>query len=149
MSTAATKTIFIIDDDLLFSSLLEKNLLRSAKSLLTSAKNSDSNSQNSLTSSKGSLPNLQIYKFPNAYSAISALDETPPDLIFLDVLLPGVNGFAFLNELVSYSDTAALPVVLVSSLPLQLSDLKNYPVVGILNKETMKPEDVAAYVERY
>ncbi len=87
--------------------------------------------------------------FADAYAAMAAIDEELPEMIFLDILLTGPDGFTFLNELVSYSDTAKVPVVITSSLNLGDSDLSGYGVVGILNKAEMLPEDVRRYVERY
>lgn len=87
--------------------------------------------------------------FGDAIAAIQALDGDLPKLIFLDVLLDGPDGFAFLNELNSYSDTADIPVVIVSSLSLLESDLRHYGVVKVLDKETMQPKDIIEVATRY
>lgn len=87
--------------------------------------------------------------FSNAIDAMSSIDEKFPDLIFLDILLTGPDGFTFLNELVSYKDTAKIPVVIISSLDLDDKDLSIYGVVGILNKDTLTPKEVKDYVIRY
>lgn len=80
--------------------------------------------------------------FPDAISALRAFDQALPDLILLDVLLSGPNGFTLLNELASYTDTAAIPVVIISSLNLNLCDLASYGVTAILDKSTMTPRDI-------
>lgn len=85
---------------------------------------------------------LETKVFHDAISAISEISNDAPDMIFLDVLLTGPNGFTFLNETASYEDTAKIPVVIVSSLDLKTDDLKNYNVVKILKKEEMLPDDV-------
>lgn len=87
--------------------------------------------------------------FTNAISAVATLDEELPTLIFLDILLDGPDGFTFLNEIASYSDSAKIPVVIVSSLDLNSVALETYGVVGILDKSKMRPADVKKYVERY
>lgn len=84
----------------------------------------------------------EIETFGNVFTAIQALDQGLPDLIFLDVLLDGPDGFTLLNELASYSDTALIPVIIVSSLDFSHHDLRHYGVVGYLNKETMLPEEI-------
>ena len=92
----------------------------------------------------------QIYVFSNAIEAVKAIDETGvPDLIFLDILLDGPDGFTLLNELASYDDTAKIPVVVVSSLDLTKQDLKAYGVVGVLDKSVMVPSEIKRYVEKY
>ena len=88
--------------------------------------------------------------FANAIDAMDKIAEGfMPQMIFLDILLDGPDGFTFLNELVSYNDTARIPVVITTSLDINKSSLATYGVVGILNKETMKPEDIREYVEQY
>ena len=96
---------------------------------------------------------------PNAIEAMRMMGENGaddasgeaglPDLIFLDIMLDGPDGFTFLNELVSYSDTAKIPVVIVSSLDLGQEDLSAYGVVGVLDKSQMRPEEVVGYVQKY
>ena len=77
------------------------------------------------------------------------IDKDFPNLIFLDILLTGPDGFTFLNELASYSDTSKIPVVVISSLNLKGKDLSDYGVVGVLNKDTLTPKEVENYVKRY
>ena len=82
--------------------------------------------------------------FEHAVDAINQIDEDAPKLIFLDVLLDGPDAFTFLNELVSYENTARIPVVIVTSLDLKLSALPAYGVKKILKKDTLTPEEVKA-----
>lgn len=87
--------------------------------------------------------------FSNAIEAMQALDEELPELIFLDILLTGPDGFTFLNEMVSYSDTAAIPIVVVSSLDFSGKNLSAYGVVGYLSKDTMTPAEIKGYADKY
>lgn len=118
-------TVFIIDDNEVMAECIEL----AAQQALASPQ-------------KVVPPEYQIYKFTNAITAISALNEVLPDLIFLDILLDGPDGFSFLNELMSYNDTAQIPVVIITSLRLADSDLPHYGVIKILQKETMCPSDI-------
>lgn len=87
--------------------------------------------------------------FQNAIEAMNAIIRGEmPEIIFLDILLDGPDGFSFLNELISYTDTAKIPVVIVTSLEMR-GDLSIYGVVGKLDKTTMKPNEVKSYVEKY
>ena len=90
----------------------------------------------------------EFRQFANGIEAMAALDELP-DLIFLDILLDGPDGFTFLDELVSYEDTAKIPVVVVSSLKMAQEELAEYGVVAVLDKETMRPEDVRRLAKQY
>ena len=91
-----------------------------------------------------------IQTFSNAIEAMKAIASgVMPDLIFLDILLTGPDGFTFLNELISYDDTAKIPVVVVSSLDFGGRDLSVYGVVGTLVKDKMLPREVKSYAEKY
>ena len=91
----------------------------------------------------------EVKIFHNAIEAMQGLNDELPELIFMDIVLTGPDGFSFLNELISYKDTAEVPVVVVSALNLEKYNLNIYGVVGILNKDTMKPEDIKGYVTKY
>ncbi len=88
--------------------------------------------------------------FSNAIDAMNEISISGlPKLIFLDILLDGPDGFTFLNELASYTDTARIPIVIITSLDLDNRDLAMYGVVGILKKEKMTPQDIKDYVDKY
>lgn len=91
---------------------------------------------------------FEVRKFRNVIEAISAMDEEMPDIVFLDVLLDGPDGFTLLNEMASYSDTAKVPIAIVSSLEIADSaELKDYGVIKVLNKAEMTPESVKECLE--
>lgn len=91
----------------------------------------------------------EVAIFGNGVEAIAAMDEKMPELIFLDVLLDGPDGFTFLNEIMSYSDTEKIPIVIISSLAIKQGGLENYGVVAVLNKAEMTPSDVRAILQSY
>lgn len=98
------------------------------------------------TEADGSKQPPYVMIFNDAINAANSLDTDTPDVILLDVLLTGPDGFTFLNELLSYDDTASIPVVLITSLDLSDRNLEHYGVIGILSKSTMTPEDIQAAV---
>lgn len=58
------------------------------------------------------------YRVSVAYSgqtAVEKLDDTPPDVILLDLMLPGVNGVGLLDFIRSSPDLRELPVIVVST----------------------------------
>ena len=87
--------------------------------------------------------------FHNAIEAMAALEDGIPDLIFLDVLLDGPDGFTFLNELMSYQDTEKIPVVIVTSLDMKVENLEDYGVVAMIKKEEMTPKEIKKYVDQF
>jgi len=90
----------------------------------------------------------EVKIFANAIEAMNEISYGElPEIIFMEIMLDGPDGFSFLNELISYDDTAKIPVVIVSSLPFVKKNLDVYGVVGVLNKETMTPEEIRRYVD--
>ena len=87
--------------------------------------------------------------FHNVIDAIQSIDTDFPDLIFLDILLTGPDGFTLLNELASYPDTARIPIVIISSLNLQNQDLSSYGVVATLHKDSLMPKEIIENVRKY
>lgn len=84
----------------------------------------------------------------SGHLAIEMIDEYPPKVVVLDMLLTGGTAVTLLHELQSYTDTGVIPVVLCTNLAAQLSlkDLAPYGVKRILDKTTMHPEDIATAV---
>lgn len=85
--------------------------------------------------------------YDNVIEAVASLSETLPKIIFMDPLLTGPDGFTLLNELASYPDTQDIPVVIYSEKDFTPYDLSAYHVVGVLNKTTMRPEDLQSFLE--
>ena len=110
--------IHIIDDDQIFVSVLKRYL-------------------------KGH----EVRTFSNAIDAINALEKKIPDLIFLDILLDGPDGFTYLDEIASYSDTNAIPIVLMSSLYHTLPKMSSYNVIAYLDKTKFTPDDVKEIID--
>jgi DNA-binding response OmpR family regulator len=58
--------------------------------------------------------------------ALQMITKNPPDLILLDILMPGLNGFEVLTMLRSNPATEEIPVVIVSGLSDELSVLEGW-----------------------
>lgn len=86
----------------------------------------------------------------HAPMAIDAIDVGVPDVLVLDVLLPGPNAFTLLHELRSHTDLAAIPVILCTNSAGQLAaeDVAAYGIVRVLDKTTMHPNDLVAAVKK-
>ena len=87
--------------------------------------------------------------FHNAIEAMNALEEGVPDLIFLDILLDGPDGFTFLNELMSYQDTQKIPIIIITSLDIKEEKLRDYGVVRVMKKDQMLPEEIKKYANEF
>lgn len=82
----------------------------------------------------------------NALAAIEMIDRDRPDVMVLDMMIPGPNGMTLLHELQSHTDLAGLPVIVCSTQSLRVGDLTPYGVVAVLDKSTMTQTDLVAEV---
>jgi DNA-binding response OmpR family regulator len=51
----------------------------------------------------------------NGLAALSAAEEAPPDLVVLDVMMPGMSGIDVCRQLRQEQDTRALPIILLTA----------------------------------
>jgi CheY-like chemotaxis protein len=67
----------------------------------------------------------QKLKKENKYEIVEAIDgeegikkarETKPDLVLLDLILPGIDGFGVLEQIKKDPETAKIPVIILSNL---------------------------------
>lgn len=56
--------------------------------------------------------------------ALQAISEQPPDLVLLDVMMPGLNGYQVVERIKADPDTAHIPVVLVTALDSTLDRVR-------------------------
>lgn len=95
-----------------------------------------------------------VRKFKEAGFTIDYLDRgekvvaeattKPPDIIILDILLPGKNGFEVLKELKEKDKTKNIPVIIVSNLGSREDFEKGSQLgaAGFMIKATVTPEDI-------
>lgn len=80
----------------------------------------------------------QGYEVVEAYSGGECLDkirEGKPDLVFLDVTMPGINGWGVLRKIKENEELGAIPVVMLTTKPLDAEVLK-----------MMEIKDIADYI---
>ncbi len=51
----------------------------------------------------------------NGHDAVGVVQSTQPDLVILDVMLPGKSGYDILREIRGHSDTSGLPVLMLTA----------------------------------
>ncbi len=130
--------VFIIEDDVMMAECLELATLNGLRKLQSSYPD------------KLATDNYSTYtvsKFTNIFDATQAINQSLPNLIILDILLSGPDGFSLLNELMTYNDTATIPIMVVSSLDLSQQNLAHYGVVRVFQKETMTPLQLSSAVQ--
>ena len=58
---------------------------------------------------------MEAQGFANGAAFFAALKKAKPDLVLLDIMLPGEDGISILRRLRAMPDTAALPVILLTA----------------------------------
>ncbi len=85
----------------------------------------------------------------NAIEAIDKLEKFIPDVIVLDLLMPGTNGLAVIHEIKTYPDLKKIPIVVCSSIAdrIKQGELKDYGVVSVIDKTTIQPNEIVFAVK--
>lgn len=86
---AGAPSLLVVEDDAILSNLIER---------------------------KFSQQNFQVYRALSVAEARRILEEETIDVILLDIVLPDMDGFAFLAELKGGQKTKHIPVIIVSNL---------------------------------
>jgi PAS domain S-box-containing protein len=91
---------------------------------------------------------LEVEEAADGRAALTRLDEQWPALILLDLLMPGMDGFAFLAELRRRGEGRSVPVVVLTAKELTTADraLLGGPIEKILCKESLGHEQLLAEV---
>jgi signal transduction histidine kinase/CheY-like chemotaxis protein len=81
-------------------------------------------------------------------TGLQSVREQQPDLIVLDVRMPGIDGFAVLEELKFDPDTAAIPVVVQTGMNLSRSERERLsPAATVLDKRADGSEQLTAAIK--
>jgi DNA-binding response OmpR family regulator len=118
----STKRVLVVEDDAMLSMVLAESLKAEKFKVEVVA--------------DGSLVFDEVIKFS-------------PNLILLDLIIPGIDGFSVLKQLKDDAKTANIPVVVVSNLD-QASDVKSVKALGAdqyFLKATTKIEVIIEYVK--
>jgi two-component system, chemotaxis family, chemotaxis protein CheY len=117
--------ILIVDDSNLILTLLEREIIQ--------------------TMPKGS---VELVKAHNGFEAIKKYKEEKPDLVFLDIIMPNIDGVVVLMEIIEHNPKAH--VVIISSLynEYYVKTAKRLGAVDYLSKP-FKIEDIEIILEKY
>ncbi|MBI9072100.1 MAG: response regulator [Melioribacteraceae bacterium] len=87
----------------------------------------------------------QVFAVENGDLAIKIANESIPDLIVLDILMPGINGFDVCDSLKKSGKTKDIPVIFMSALSETIDKIKgfNCGAVDYITKPYQKEEVLA------
>jgi signal transduction histidine kinase/ActR/RegA family two-component response regulator len=92
------------------------------------------------------VPNLELISTNNGETGIELAKEQQPDLIILDIHLPGIDGYEVLRRLKETPETRAIPVVALSASAMQ-TDIDKGMMMGFLDYFT-KPLDMQRFLKK-
>jgi putative two-component system response regulator len=75
----------------------------------------DDNDVNLLTAENALTAQYRVFTLPSAEAMFELLDEVVPDLILLDILMPGTNGFDAMKKLKADEKHGGIPVIFLTS----------------------------------
>jgi len=92
-------------------------------------------------------PKLDISEAPSAEEALKKVNGSTPDLIFVDIRLPGESGLDFTRKIKSKHPN--IPIVILTSydLPEYREAAKEYQADHFLSKGTTTKEDILEMVK--
>ena len=73
----------------------------------------------------------KVRPVPNGEFALQSARHEPPDLILLDINMPGMNGYEVCKHLKADSDLKAIPVIFISALDGTFDKIKAFSVGGV------------------
>jgi len=88
----------------------------------------------------GKLPHIHLLSAHEPYMGLELAEKHKPDLILLDINLPGMSGYEVLNHLQQHNKTAAIPVIAISANAMP-EDIKKGLNAGFIEYIT-KPIDL-------
>lgn len=95
--------------------------------------------------------NYEIVIVANGSEAVIAAKENAVDLILLDVIIPGLDGFSVLTELKKDAKTKKIPVIMLTNLGTDEDRKKGESLgaVDYLVKSNLTPEQVNQTISKY
>lgn len=95
--------------------------------------------------------NFNYLQAKSAEEALETLKEKKPDLIWLDILMPGMDGFTFLEKIRHKDKYQNLPVIIVSvvSSKEKVEKASKLKIVDYIVKDKHKICDIVKRVENF
>ena len=73
----------------------------------------------------------KVRPVPNGKLALSAAAINPPDLILLDIMMPGLDGYQVCKELKSNPKTKNIPIIFISAIDEPIDKVKAFAMGGV------------------
>lgn len=91
---------------------------------------------------------FHVNEAEDGYDALDKVRKNQPDVVLLDVMMPGMDGFAVCEQLRSEPDTAELPIIMLSA-KTDLDSINKGLRAGatVYLTKPISPEDLTRHVK--
>ncbi|MEM7530796.1 MAG: response regulator, partial [Chloroflexota bacterium] len=94
--------------------------------------------------------NFRVLVAENGESALERLANVQPDVILLDILMPGLNGFQTCQQIKKNEQTANIPILFLSALDEPVDKVRGFQVGGVdYITKPIEAEEVVARVNTH
>ncbi len=96
-------------------------------------------------------PSYMVQTAENGTIALEMMLQTPPSLVLLDLMMPGVDGFEVLEQMRIRSETRQVPVLVISGRALSANDIQRveqHTLVTLQTKDVLKQDEIASAIHR-
>ena len=90
------------------------------------------------------LAGFNVREAGDGYEALRIVDQTLPDLVVLDLLLPNISGTTVQQEIAAQALTRDIPIVIVTGSALEVDESR----VACLLRKPVLPDELVAAVKR-
>ena len=96
------------------------------------------------------LLNYKIDLVPTAEDAKDILKKKPVDIILLDIMLPGMNGLTFLNEIKADDTLKTIPVIIISNFGKQeyIDESMKAGAIDFIIKANCSPDEIIQKIQK-
>ncbi|HOW89797.1 MAG TPA: response regulator [Elusimicrobiales bacterium] len=83
----------------------------------------------------------------NGREVLEALQAQKPDLLVLDVMLPGIDGYSLANQITEDPATKNMPIIVLSALEPSRSMFQKFPQVAAFLTKPFNTDDLTEAVK--
>jgi DNA-binding response OmpR family regulator len=87
---------------------------------------------------------FHVYETDDGVTALKIVEDTPPDAVVLDLMLPTLDGLSVRHEIAAHADTRHIPVIIVTGAAIDASGLN----VAALLRKPIEPADLVTAVRQ-
>jgi two-component system OmpR family response regulator len=86
--------------------------------------------------SLGLAPQLQVHTCDSGHSALQKLPQLRPDLLLLDVMMPGLDGPATFKQMQTEPQLSSIPVIFLTAkaMPQEMERFRQLGAIGVISK---------------